>query len=63
MLQAQNHSIRLTILSGLISVYKMKFYEAQLALTSICEKLSAKGIPMSPRLLDHMIWNYQREQQ
>jgi hypothetical protein len=43
--------------------YRMKFYEAQIALASISEVLNTEGISMNPRLLDHVIWNYQRVQQ
>jgi hypothetical protein len=32
-------------------------------LASISEVLNTEGISMNPRLLDHVIWNYQRVQQ
>jgi hypothetical protein len=36
--------------------------EAQYALTEVAQSLRRLGIDMSPRLLDHTIWNYQRGQ-
>jgi hypothetical protein len=45
-----------------VTGHKINFNESQMALASISEVLNTEGILMNPRLLDHIIWNYQRGQ-